>query len=338
MYKSEIVKVIGELYLESNGLLRKLLETLASQRPQIDSVSYEIAAASNDAGLRAASAHMNSIGQRISQHLGEISPFAIAIEIHQLSSRFDGAVANYPELEEFLDSGRQSISRLSGAFDLVLRGKSIPALLGLVPPAEELVTEYRNYAVFSALLEGRESSSGIEASTFVELVGGERIEVFSALIRVLSFLAASAESAIRGGEFDSSSGDGIRVSSIESGSPIRIKLSANSKCLSLFLAMLRDVFRVPYLSLTKHGRVVQAMETLALAKTLGIESEEALENLKQSVVGASAQYADSFRATEAKVFVEGVAHGIGADPQHMQGIDAQQDPSRRLGLPGASDE
>lgn len=123
--------------------------------------------------------------------------------------------------------------------------------------------------------------------------GVNRLDVFAKFISILARLLGEIEQSLKGAKASSSEWGAVTIASIESGSPIQIKLSGDGRTLRLFLTMLRDAIRLPFLYLTVRGQFLQTLETYAYARKLGVDSPEELGNLERAMVETSRAYAAS---------------------------------------------
>lgn len=307
MYKSDIRFALDQLTLIPGGPVEGLIQFATVADGLIKSSLTEVVA-NNDAGIKAAVAQMNEALKPVSRRISEISPSMTAVELHALSARFDQVLSDYEELEPLLRPGRQALGGLSGAYDVALQRHSRPpALMALVEPATELGKSLRLYRELSKVHgTTAEESSGPEA--IIELEEFELLSDFSVGLSMLNVLAKASSDTLHGMEEVGEGGVAflpVTVASIESGSPIRITLAGGSKVISLMLSMVRDVFRVPYQTFTRHGRVIQAAETLARLRELKVTSPEVERTLQAAVAEASDQYFQSISSNRPTVYVDG---------------------------------
>jgi hypothetical protein len=337
MYKSDLFQALTRLDLVPGGTVEGLLRSALAAKEQIDAAVAQIASR-NDSTIKAGITRLHQALHPISARLAEISSFATVVELHQVSDRFDEVMANYPALEGLLRPGRQAISALAGAFDVMLKdNRSSPSVFGLVSPGVELALCLQHYAALKELFSGERSHLYGESDfAIVELDEAQNLQAVADALGLLATLAQTAQRAL----MEADPGDSglrdhnIEIASIESGSPIKIELSGESKTLELLLAMLRDAIRALWRRRTPHGRVVEAMETLAKAKELGIESKEALAHLSSAVVEASAQYSDEFRSR--RVVIDGELVDPKSAALSLPGSDLADDGAPPAKLPPPS--
>lgn len=305
MYKSEISDALGKIALTSGGAISGLIRVVSSVEDKIDGLLREVAK-NNDASVRSGANQLQEVVKQISRQISEISPLRTAVELHDVSVRFDEVLTEFPELEPLLRSGRQALAELSGAYDAVLQQHSrAPAVVDLIRPATSLGRDMEHYSALAKLLKGTDKDELAGTATYIEIQGGDRLRTFAAYVAWLSSLADIAGQLVNQSSLDEPPPAEVSIASIESGSPIKITLKGDLRVLRLVAAMIRDVLRVPYLNFTTHGRLIQSMETFALAKEFGVDSPEVLETLAEAMTEASRQYRDSIRAEAADVVVDG---------------------------------
>jgi hypothetical protein len=309
MYKNDIREALTRIALVTGGAVEGLLDQIRAAEAKLSTAYAEIAA-NNDTSIKAGCAHLQEAIRPITQRLTEISPTGTAVELHQLGTRFDGVLKDYPELEELLRPGRQATAALAGAFDLVLQqNRRPPSVIGLIAPGASLASCYVHYETLERLLtESIDARNATDSSARIEIEGADRLGAFANYMILLSHLADIAKWLVDQAEVNEGvivAPREIRIASIESGSPIQINLNGNSKALRLLLVMLRDVIRVPYLHLSIHGRTIQAMETFARAKELGIGPGPVLDQLEEAMVQAAGTYANSFQDDSIAVTING---------------------------------
>jgi len=306
MYKSDISEGLARLALVPGGAIGGLLELLKAASAKVDSALAELVRGSGD-NLKNAYSILHDALAPISARLAEISPSATVVELHQLGFQFDAVLAAYPTLELLLRPGRQAAADLAGAFDFVLqKNKGPSAVVGLFRPGTALASAYAHYDALSTILAPSETNIGEAEAASVEIDHAQEMDVFANHMGLLAYLAKTASELIGEGDVSIVNARGsVWIASIESGSPIRINLLGDGKTLRLFLTMLRDLVRLPYLYLTSHGRTLQSMETFARAKELGIDSPEVLKKLENAMNEAAKHYAGSVGRREAFVSVNG---------------------------------
>lgn len=307
MYKDEVRKALLRIALTQGGAVQGLLTQIQAAEPKLRGTLEEIAA-NNDTSVNAGRSHLQEAVRPIARQLQDISPSATAVELHELGRKFDLMLEEYPLLEGLLRPGRQALAKLAGAFDVVLQNnKNAPSITGLLAPGAALITCYEHYealgCLFTAPVKGGEADQSL---VVIELDGVDRLGSFADYMALLSRLADIGKWVIEQIEQRPDElRDGIWIASIESGSPVRISVTGDSKAIRLLLAMVRDVVRLPYLHLTRHGRALQAMETLARARELGVTSDTVLDKLNNAVVLAADDYVKSFRHEEVGVTIDG---------------------------------
>jgi len=307
MYKDDVHKALLRIALTPGGAIQGLLTQIRAAEPKLN-VTLEEIAANSDTTVNAGRSHLQEAVRPIAKQLQDISPSATAVELHEMARKFDLVLEEYPSLEGLLRPGRQALAKLAGAFDVVLqKNKNVPSITGLLAPGADLTTCYEHYEALGNLFAvPAEVEEANQASVVLELDGVDRLGAFADYIALLSRLADIARRIVD--EANQRSDDlknEIRITSIESGSPVRISVTADSKSLRLLLAMVRDVARLSYLYLTRHGRTIQAMETLARAKELGITSDAVLDKLNDAVFSAADHYAKSFKHEDVRVTIDG---------------------------------
>lgn len=307
MYKDDVYKALGLIALTPGGAVQGLLTQIQVAEAKLN-VALEEMAANNESSVKAGRTHLQEAIRPIAQQLQDISPSATAVELHELAQKFDSVIRDYSVLEGLLRPGRQALAKLAGAFDVVLqRNKSVPSITGLLAPGLALVTCYEHYEALGGLfIAPAKDLETDQSSAVLELDGVDRLEAFSGYIVLLSRLADIGKWTV--GQIDQLSDDSrneIWMESIESGSPIRIKITGGFKVVRLLLAMVRDAARLLYLNLTRHGRTIQAIETLARANELGVTSNDVLDKLNEAVVLAASDYAKSFRHEGVSVTIDG---------------------------------
>jgi len=307
MYKDDVRKALAQIVLTPGGAVQQLLTQIQTAEPKLN-VALEEIAANSDVSIKAGRSHLQEVISLIARQLQDISPSATAVELHEMARKFDLILKEYPLLEGLLRPGRQALAKLAGAFDVVLqKNKNAPSITGLIAPGSALITCYEHYEALGNLFAVPvEEGKADQLSVVLELDGVDRLGAFAGYIALLSHLADIVKQIIE--KADQRSDDfrtEIWITSIESGSPVRISVIGDSKALRLLLAMVRDVARLPYLFLTRHGRTIQAMETLARAKELGITSDVVLDKLNDAVILAAKDYAKSFEHEEVGVTIDG---------------------------------
>jgi len=293
MYKSNIVTALTQIQGPAEGVVSGLLERLVDARSGIDEAVTEIAK-NNEANIKAGCFRLHQAIQAIEQRLNEVSPSATVVELHLLGKRFDRILFDYPLLETLLRPGRQALGGLAGAFDVALQEhRNHPALINLVTPGVALARELDYYRGLIGMLSVAIDSSVTEQVSIIEIEGAERLDQFDNFIALLTKLSLIATSILNEMDNISDSSDaGVTIESIESGSPIQIRLGGKGKTLRFLLAMLRDLIRLPYLHLTKRGQFMQSIETYAYAKNLGVDTPEVLRNLEWAMSEASRIYVE----------------------------------------------
>jgi|GEM_PF-4905978 len=314
MYKSEIRRTLMQLTLVSGGAIENLIHRAQLAEPKIHSALVDLASATDPGMRKAVSTAQNALGT-LNELLASIAPSAIYAELHDLNRKFDLALSDQPALEQFLRPGRQALGTLGGAVDVAFQQtRQMPALVGLLGPSIALGACYAHYVGVLEALTPTEDSGGEGESVSIEIDGIERLEAFAAYTGLLSFLASEARRALSEGDIEIDSDSfatptpthDIWIESVDSGSPrIEFKLGGDGKSLRLFLNMFRDVVRSVYRSVTTHGQALQALETLAYAKELGIQDPAVLKQLERAVGTATGKYADTFEDPSVVVSVEG---------------------------------
>jgi hypothetical protein len=305
MYKSEIHDALRSLQLAPGGTIDGLLTAALKAGPKLTQALGDLAS-SKDGSARTASAHLQEGLVALNERLATISPSGTAIELHDLASRFDRVLTDYPMLEVLLRPGRQSLAQLSGAFDVVLQqNKRARAVTDLVGPSIELAAAYSHYAALLSLFEPGRASDREGETTTLEFDTDESVRGLAAVTGLLASLVEIVRS-LRHDQGILVLESDVELERIESGSPIQIILKGGAKALGLMMAMLRDVVRGPFQFLSTHGRAMQAMETYAYAKRLGISDPQAMANLQQAVIDSTLSYAQTLGPTNPPVKVDGV--------------------------------
>lgn len=298
MYKSDIVEALSRIVVSSGGPIDGLLQQTCFAREQFDKAEQEFAK-SNDGANKVGHGLFNEAIQHLAKRVSQISPSGTVVELHQLGERFDKVLTDHPELEPILRPGKQAAANLAGAFDVMLQQSRRPsALAGLVTPGVALSAQFDCYRGTIQVLSSSFDDSPEEESSTIEIDGISQLVVFGDFMSLLGFLSSYASSIV-GASVESAVAPAadITIRSIESGSPIRVTLGGNGKTIRFLLAMLRDAIRMPYLHLTSRGQAVQAMETLAYAKKLGVNSPEAIRHLEEAVVVATRRYAEKISSS-----------------------------------------
>lgn len=312
MYKDDVRKALVRIALTPGGAVQGLLSQIKAAEPKLNGGLEEIAA-NNDTSVNAGRSHLQEAVRPIARHLQDISPSATAVELHELARKFDLILEEYPLLEGLLRPGREALAKLAGAFDVVLqKNKNAPSITGLLAPGAALITCYEHYEALGYLFAVPVKEEAGQSSVVIELDGVDRLGAFADCIALLSRLADIGTRIVE--QSDQQSDDlrnEIWITSIESGSPVRISVTGDSKAIRLLLAMVRDVVRLPYLYLTSHGRTIQAMETLARARELGITSAAVLDKLNDAVALAADDYAKSFKHEYVSVTIDGQPVQVG---------------------------
>ena len=330
MYKSDIKDAVDYIRLAPGGTIAGLIKVIEAAELGLHA-AYADVATNNDAKVRSGRARVQEELRIVGQWFGEISPSAAAVEFHHMGSRFDAVLEKNALLEPLLRPGREALAALAGAFDIAIQQhRKPPFLLGLIAPGVALAKAYSYYDALSRLFSDAEDD-GSQESTGLTIAGADRLSVFSVYVSLLSSLADAAGSATgeSGAEGISVSENNVSILSIESGSPIKISLTGGAKTLRLLAAMLRDLVRSAYQNVTVHGRAVQAMETLALARELGVDGE-AMDSLRAAVAQGARDYADTFRHEDVSLSIDGVSEPVAglATPQVSQ--EKMMDSDRRL--------
>lgn len=306
MYKKDFQEALKRVRLVSGGAISGLLDQARVAQGSLKVALSEVAA-NNDASVRSGRDRVQAGVRPLVKRISEISPFGTVIEIHQLGAKFDSIFIDFPDLEPFFRPGRQILSNLAGAFDVVMQqNKAPPVIIDLIEPSLLLANCYLHYAALEELLDGTaEEAFAHDTLAVVELSGAEDLGDFAAYVGLLSRLADVAKSLTDAIEGPSDPSHEILIAGIESGSPIQITLTGGAKTLRLLLTMLRDIVRVPYQHLTAHGRVIQAMETFSEARRLGVESEEVLNQLEGAMLKAARLYSENVDSHRVTVKVDG---------------------------------
>jgi hypothetical protein len=294
MYKEDIREALKRLRLTPGGAVASLLAQAQPAAEIRDSAVAEIAA-NNDASVKVGRERMQAAVRTLLKRISELSPSGTVIELHQLGGKFDAVLLDYPLLDPLLRPGRQALASLAGAYDVVMQqNKTPPAVAGLIAPSVELATCYSYYSGLEQTLNAsKDESVARDSLSIVEVSGAERLEALASYLGLLALLGEAAASCLRETEPETSEDLDLNVFAIESGSPVQITLTGSARTMRLMLTMLRDVVRVPYQHLTAHGRVVQTIETLALAKTLGVDTPEGLAHLEDAMVKAARLYSEN---------------------------------------------
>jgi len=325
MYKSDIGKAFSRALLVPGGTISRLLERVRSVEAQLD-VAFSDIAANGDVQIKKGIGHLHNAIKVISDEIRETSPLATAIELHRQAERIEAIQKEFPELEALLQPGRQALAALMGAFDVMLqRDKAPGAVIGLVTPSISLAACQAHYKALSDIFAEREEwTSAVDEFAIIEIDGADLLEAIATYMQLLSDLARAAQDAFK--QAEAAPAAGIRIVSIESGSPIQLKLFGDGKTLRLLLSMLRDVVRTAYRYATQHGRALQSMETYALAKQLGIDSEDVLAQLESAMATTTRKYADSLRPgsvfvkVDGKAIQEGNLRALAAPTSDVKGI------------------
>jgi len=305
MYKSDVRTVFKKLFLISGGTIAGLLEAVAEANRDIGPVLANLASNNNQL-IATAPAEFAKALKPIKQRIAGISPSGTAVELHEYGIKFDSVMAEFPMLEPVLRPGRQALAAFAGAYDVVLQKNQAPqAMTGLLLPGAALKTCLDHYAGLYSFFDKEFAEKPGEETKTIEFDTNGDLSRFSGLIGILATLAAAASAALAQGDDSPNIDTEITIVSIESGSPIQVVFQGTDKTLRLFLGMLRDIVRVPYLYLTKQGRLLQAMETMAVAKSLCIDDPETLNNIAVAMQGASRVYAEKFGDVQPTVKVDG---------------------------------
>ncbi|KAF1716825.1 hypothetical protein CSC74_08065 [Pseudoxanthomonas yeongjuensis] len=166
----------------------------------------------------------------------------------------------------------------------------------LIRPAIALEVAYAHYGALKKLYpDADEYAAAAETSASIELDGLSQLRAFSDFMTMLSKLVDIAETITAARtEVSSLSDSGIWISSIESGSPIKIVFRGSAKTIGLLLAMLKDLVRTPYLLWSKQGNLIQTMETYTMMRDLGIDDPIVVANVRDAIRKTSQRYSESF--------------------------------------------
>ena len=311
MYKSDLYRALSGIQPPRGGTIIQILRAVEAATPKLFSTLADLVS-SNSAKLASASSLANQHLSAVSTTLSQISPSAVAIELHEFSRKLDETMAEFAEIREFLLPARQALSELSGAFDVVLQqSRRASSLVQLIEPCLQLSVCLRNYeGLAESLQKYGEQVPPIDSNAVIEFAEVSSIEEIARQFEALSTLTSATEHFFANHVDSDGSDSMIVVRSIETGSPIRISIFGNSKVVQMLLSMIKDASRLAYLRSTDHGRAIQSMETYAKAKELGIESEEALNELKSAIIIATKAYSRSLNGREGGISIDG--HAVGA--------------------------
>lgn len=299
MYKSDIYWALTGLGLVRDGFVWGLISAAQEGNAGLDEAMRNLAVG-DEPRMSAGRTGLRNALQPLAKRLAEFSVVQTAVELHGLSRRFDSISAEYPRLKALLAPGRQAVIDLTAAFDAAAgTTKRTDVLVRLVRPATEL---YQSYAFYTSLTElfreYAEEEADLERHAVLELNVAEDLQSFAQFTLILSSLATAAGRAIEAINHVSDEPELVRISAIESGSPIKFTLFAGKGTLKLLLTMLGDASRIVYQAFTPHGRVHQAMETFTKAKQMGIDSPEILDELEAAVLAAATIYGATFKPGE----------------------------------------
>jgi hypothetical protein len=333
MYKNEVDRALSRLSLGSGTPIHRLVESLAAARISVDQSMADVLS-SEESSRRSGNARLNSIIRRLGDVISEVSLSSTAIQLHQLGEQYDSLLREHPELESLLRPGRQMLAALAGSFDVVLKEqRSLQSLVAMVGPGAQLATCFDHYEAVRRLLGAQiEQESDVE-STVIEIVGAEDLGVFSETVSIIAMTGKVAAEIISTHlDPEVPPPHSLRIQSIESGSPIQIKLSADSRTLRMVLAMIRDAFIFPYRKLTRRGQLLDAMETLKIARDLGVDTPQIIEILERAVSKAAERYERSI-AGQVAISVNG--RRIEPTLQlELEDPDVESDPAFPPRLPG----
>lgn len=310
MYKSDLRNAFSSIDLVSGGGVEQLLSELEKSAVKAYAALGAFSRNSNSATKEGA-AQLTEALSGVQSMLSRISPSSLVVELNKLGSGFDEVMRTYPGLEAALRPGRQALAALSGAYDVFLqKNKSYPTTVGLFGPGLELATCYKHYRALETLFE--ESKSDYlegDGTATLEISGAERLSRFTMFSGMLFHLVVASEALAQENLSPVESGleSPLRITSIESGSPIQISISGGAKALQMLLTMIRDVIRVPYLHLTSPGKAIHSMEIFARARELGIDSPDVLHNLEKAMETATRIYSESIKDGGGYVAIDGVA-------------------------------
>jgi hypothetical protein len=311
MYKNKISGVLNTLHLIPGGMLERLMEISLKSAPQLKASVEEYLSGGDkmQQGAKRGHAALGSLAQLLGNH----SPSAGAIELHELTVRFDSVLSEYPALESLLRPGRQALAELAGAYDVTLQqNRGAPSLFGLVSPAIELGLCYAHYQALEQLLAESDQTGTGQEVVVIEIADIDSLVALASYAGFLAHIAAIVKRILDDERDEAFASDHeIQIAAIESGSPIQITLRGSGKAVLLFLAMIRDAVRAVWLPLTPRGRTIEAMETLAKAKELGITSQEVFAKLNAAVAEASTQYAETLLRHRVSVGGESVSNLTG---------------------------
>lgn len=292
MYKSNIAAALSQLVNATGGVINGLLDRAIVVREMVDAAEAEIAK-NNDASIKSGCAQLHEALKPIRAWLHEVSPSVVAVELHFLGAQFDKVLSKYQLLEALLRPGRQAVAGLAGAFDVALQqNRSTSSAIRLVTPSLALAEQLGTYHALIALLGGAVTDSQGKEFSIIEMDSADRLDTFAVLMSLLAYLMEIATTTISEIDPTGQPPSAVTIESIESGSPIQIRLGGNGKTVRFLLAMIRDAIRWPFLQFSSRGRVLQAIDTYAYANKLGINSPEVLANLERAIAHASQQYVE----------------------------------------------
>lgn len=308
MYKSELEEALAGLLPAPGTPIEGLIKEAAKAETSLAPVLDDFLLTGNNAN-KAINSYSSAHGAlaTLGNWIAQISAYGMAVEFHELGKRFDDVLLKRPGLEPLLRPGRQALAELSGKFDAVLKHNKHPSsLIGLLKPAAMLATCFAFYAAVKNLFSNEfySEKSDDDGSVVIEVAGADSLGAFATYISMLSYLAGVAAEVLSevDGATDSSLLE-LRIESIESGSPVQIKLFGDGRTIRFLLTMLKDAIH----SRTPHGRLQKAIDTLACAKKVGIKSPELLKRLEDAVAITGDQYVASLREHDVTVSIDGQA-------------------------------
>lgn len=306
MYKQDLHRALSMIQLPIDAPARYLIDALESAQEKVV-LSLELFSRNNEAATREASSKLAEAHASVHAAISQVSPSSIAINLNELSTKFDKVISEYPALEPLLRIGRNSVQALLDAYDSFLqKNRSHPSMVALYEPASELATCYWHYdSIVKLFKEQPVAISNEQATASIEIDGADTLTQFTLFSAMLYQLTTAAEQLLSRSLSESGDTETPRIISIESGSPIRINLKGSAKVLTLLLTMIRDVVRLPYILWTSQGQAIRAMEIFSRAKELGINSPEVLHNLENAMARATRVYASSIKDGEFTVIVNG---------------------------------
>jgi hypothetical protein len=202
-----------------------------------------------------------------------ISTSSVMREIHELRLAFAEGIGAHPALRDTLSIGQSALAALEEAYDDLLRYQALDKVPALVAPALRLSEFWEIFGKLRIVFDTPQQGFPEDhAQSIVEVSGIETVAQFRDWIAAIQLLFEVAQHVadVEHLDGDDSQEFGLRLVSVESGSPIKIVIEAGERSMLKLLGLIGTGVRSVFRLCNRRGEIRDHLELIETFRRNGI--------------------------------------------------------------------